>query len=768
MRRITTTCRFATLLAALGLWVSTRDALPPARAAENTVAAPPGVVSLDPATLARSTTIYRDAWGVPHIDGPHDEAVVFGLAYAQAEDFFWQVEDSYIMSLGRYAEVVGSKGLNLDLVNRAFEIVPRSQADYGNLEPKIKSLCSAFAAGLNYYLAKHPQVQPRLIRQFEPWHMVALGRQLLVMMGFHFTHLPEAGSLLPGSIGKIYAHRGSNEWAIAPSKTRDGHALLLINPHQPWYGFGQFYEAHLHSGEGWNFSGATFFGNPMLALGHNEHLGWAFTTNEPDIADAWIETFDDPAHPLRYRYGDGYRDAVEWQETIQVKGLRGLQAQRYTFRKTHHGPIVSKRSDTQYIACMIAKFYDGILLKQVLQMVRAQNLDEWRAGMATLNFQYMNAAYADQQGNIGYIYNAIVPRRDPQFDWTQPVDGSDPRTEWQGYHPLDELPQVFNPPTGYVQNCNSTPFTTTDDFNPAPGDFPPYMVEDRHDDKRRAKISRRLLRAENQLTFERLAELAFDTTVYWALTELPKFKLEHERLKKSDRVLAERSAPYLELLLAWDAKVSAESTAATLCLQWYEELYGFGYPAETLKPKYLADPTQKFRALIDAASKLQTLYGNWQIPYGDVHRIQRHPNVADFIDIPFNDELPSLPHSGAGGPPGVVFANYFTPPINIPLVRTVKKQYGVVGTTYLSVIEFGPRIRASSLVQFGASGDPASPHFFDQAELLSQRKLKPQLFYWEDVVAQCKRVYHPGEEPQADSARPKAATRDTPTGARLR
>ncbi len=254
-----------------------------------------------------------------------------------------------------------------------------------------------------------------------------------------------------------------------------------------------------------------------------------------------------------------------------------------------------------------------------------------------------------------------------------------------------------------------------------------------------------LLREMHDLTFEQLCETAFDTTVYWALTEFPRLRREFAELESSQPDLANQVRPYFEHLLAWDCRGTIESTATTLCVQWYEELYGFGYPAETLKPQYVADPHAKFKALIAAAGKLSATFGDWKIPFGDVNRLQRHADVAEFIDIPFSDTLPSLPCAGLPGPLGVVFTNYYTPTINIPLLRTVKKHYGVVGATYLGVVEFGPKIRGATLLQYGQSGHPDSPHYFDQAQLLSERKLKPQWFYWDDVVRECKVVYHPGQ-----------------------
>ena len=501
--------------------------------------------SIDPKALARDVTIYRDNYGTPHIDGKTDDAVLFGFAYCQAEDFFWQIEDSYVMGLGRYSELYGKQFLDKDMRNRAFEIPQKSKADFQNLDPKLQRTGEAFIGGINYYLDTHPRVKPRLLKRFEPWYLLAFARAAtLELVGGHM-HVP--GGDVPTSYGEqklqeeVRAATGSNALAIAGSRTRSGKAMLLINPHQPYYGYGQFYEAHLRSGEGWNFTGASFFGTPSLALGHNEYCGWGFTTNEPNVGSSWRETFDDPDEPLNYRYGGGYRKAEQWTDTIKVKRGGDFETINLTLRKTHHGPILRKTGEKEYVAGNIGKFYDSLFSRQTMQMVRSKNIDDFRAAMGMLEIHLFNTVYADVHGNIYYLYNGVVPKRDPSFAWDKPVDGSDPRTEWQGIHPVADLPQVLNPASGYVQNCNSTPYSTTDNAGPAIGDYPDYMVEDRYDDKRRAKMARMLLEDTHDMTFERWQELAFDTTIYWALTELPRYKRDLARLRETDPDLANRS-----------------------------------------------------------------------------------------------------------------------------------------------------------------------------------------------------------------------------------
>ncbi len=550
---------------------------------------------LDPHALAKSVTIYRDDYGMPHIDGPNDKSVLFGFGYCQAEDYFWQIEDSYVMGLGRYCELYGRQFLSKDMRNRAFEIPQRSKEDYDKLEPLPREAGAAFAAGINYFLETHPATRPRLLARIEPWYLLAFARAAtLELVG---GHMHVSADKIPSNYheqkldAEARSSTGSNAWAIAGSKTRSGKAMLFINPHQPYYGFGQFYEAHLRSGDGWNFSGASFFGTPVPVLGHNEHCGWGLTTNEPNVGSSWRETFDNPDDPLAYRYGEGYRKAVEWKDTIKVKQGNRFETVDCTFRKTHHGPIVQKVSDTEYVSAQVAKLYEAVLSRQSRRMIRATNIAEFREAMGMLELPLFNTVYADDHGDIYYLYNGIIPKRDPSFDWTKPVDGSDTRTEWQGIHTIDDLPQVLNPAAGYVQNCNSTPYTTTDEAGPAIGDYPSYMVEDRYDDKRRAKISRLLLREAHDLTLERLQELAFDSTIYWALSELPHYRAELARLRGSNPELASQVKPYLAHLLDWDCRGSVDSTQATLCIAWYEELYGFGYPAETLKQQYVSNVT---------------------------------------------------------------------------------------------------------------------------------------------------------------------------------
>ena len=705
---------------------------------------------LDPRQLADHVLIHRDGFGVPHVFGENEASVVFGFGYAQAEDYFWQVEDGYIMALGRYAEVHGPKGLNSDLLNRAYEIVPRSRRDFAALDAKSKSLFAAFVAGINFYLETHPDVHPRLIQKFEPWHVLAYHRHVALELTFRFVGV-EGSSYLPRHNPHVWTATGSNGWAISGKKTASGNAMLLANPHMPLFGFAQMMEAHLYCEEtedtpGWNFIGAGFYGSPTLALGHNDRLGWTLVTNEPDIADTWKVKFDHPERPLDYWYDGGWRSAESWQETIVVRKSRTVESRSFVFRKTHHGPIVAQLEDGSMLAARISGLFDAIPMRQWLHMAQADTLAEFRQALSMMQILYMNILYADVEGNIQYIYTGRVPRRNPDFDWTRPVDGSDPATEWLGFHTLEELPQVLNPSAGFVQNCNSTPLITTDDDNPRAEDFPSYMIGDIHQTKRRALRSLEMLRSMDNITFEDWQDAAFDTEVYWARHELPKFAAKYEVLKSSNSNLAARVQPYLEHLLEWDGRIAPESTAASLCHAWYEQLYGPDYPGETMREIYQGNPERQFESLCRAAYRLRTMYGKWKVPYAKVYRSQRQPQLSDLVDARFDDRELSLPALGGHGPMGCILTQYYSPSMDIPWVISQRKRYGLVGTSYLATYEFTPTgVKGASLVPFGTSGSPESRHFFDQAKLLKKKQLKPELFTKQQVLANCVESYHPGQ-----------------------
>lgn len=727
--------------------------------------------------VARTVTIYRDKWGVPHVYGPTDYSVMFGFIYAQAEDNFWQIEDSYIQAIGRAAEVYGENGvlaansgntgraLESDIVNRQLGITRLAQDDYQRLSRQGREICDATAAGLNYFLAKNPQTKPRLITKFEPWHPLALNRFAQYQL-FIFRRLGLKAEELRASVQEVGAQKterqqvdrrvvasplrpvadffaerddaaliGSNMWAIRPQKSASGGAMLFINPHQPFFGPGQWIEGHVHSDSGWQMSGATFPGSPFPAIGHNGVLGWSHTVNTPDIVDAWEEKFDDASNPLNYKYGNGYRQATEWTEAIKVKTDGSLIDRTFKMRKTHHGPVMAVR-DGKPLAVRMAAFENaGGALEQRYLMGKAQNLREFQSVMARRAVPMFNTMYADREGNVWYIYYGAVPKRDPKYDWLKFVDGSDPGTEWQGYHTLAELPQTLNPASGWAQNCNATPLLAASDElgkdgNPDGAKFPEYMIGEK--DNPRSRISRRLLGEKAKFTFDDWAKAAFDTRVIEAERLIPALVAQWEKMKAAEATKAAKAAEAIAMLKAWNGVSTIDSVPMTVFTLW---AYTRNQPQAQQMTKSLPYPdVAVLEYVLDDIAKT---WGTWKVAWGEINRIQRVHTSG--TAEPFSDERLSLPVAGGPGDPiGIVF-NFYA-----PAARGQKRRYGIVGHSYVSVVEFGPQPRALSLLQFGQRHDPASPHYFDQAALFSKGQFKPAWFTLDEIKANLEASYQPG------------------------
>lgn len=671
------------------------------------------------ASLAKQVTIYRDGYGVPHVYGTTDAACVFGYIYAQAEDNFWQIEDSYIRAVGRASEIYGEKTLPEDLMVHALEIPKLAKAEYERASPRMKDLSNALAAGLNHYLASNPLVKPRLLTHFEPWHPYAFGRYSLYVM-----FLGKNTGIAPESIVKMSSEiQGSNMWAVSPQKSANGHAMLFINPHQPFFGPGQWYEGHVHSEQGWNLSGASFFGSGFPTIGHNEHLGWSHTVNKPDVFDVWEETFDKADDPLAYKYGNEYRHATRWSVEIKT----GAAAKNYTFTKTHHGPVMGERGGKK-LTVKFARLEEGGQMEEWYEMGRARNFVEFKKAMSRVSIPLFNTMYADREGNIYYVYNGAIPRRSTKFDWSKPVDGSDPETEWAGYHPLEDLPQVENPKSGFTQNCNSSPFTTTVHDNPDPTKFPVYMAPEH--DTARARISRRILFNTEKFTFDEWAKSSFDTTIIEAETEVPRLVARWLEVQQSDPARAAKVANPLAELREWDHVSTVSSKAMTLFNNWYlrthkTPLSPYGNPK--------VDAMEAFEKVVE---DLEKRFGTWEVAWGEVNRLQRTHTSGE---QKFDDAKISIPVAGAPGDLGVVFNFYARPE------KDQKRNYGVAGHSFVSVVEFGKAVTARSILVFGENSNPGSKNWIDQSELYAKQQYKPAYFTLAEVKAHAVRTYSPGQ-----------------------
>jgi penicillin amidase len=670
--------------------------------------------------LRSKVTIYRDTYGIPHVFGETDAATMFGFAYAQAEDNFWSVETNYIRAIGRRAEVDGERGLTNDKRNRALEIARLARAEFGRLSPKMRAVLDGFVAGLNAYLADHPDVHPRLLMHFEPWYPLAFIRYNYYQNGFFYSsgirqgdletavsgawcQVSDCDDLTPDARHLLF---GSNGWVIGPSKSATGHAMLFINPHLPFFGSGQVYEGQVNSKEsGWNFTGYTRLGFPFPYVGHNASVGWVSTDNAADQADLYSETFVDSTH---YKYGRGVRQATVWIDTLLVKIDSGFERRPVRFVKTHHGPIMATR-DGKPLAMRLAKIEADGWLEEWYNMTHARSTAELKRAMRPLNMLFGNVMAADAGGNTWYLYNGAVSVRDPQFDWSGVVDGSDPRTEWRGYHTMDQLPQLANPATGWMQNCNTTPFRLTSSGNPDSTKFPRYMVPE--GDNWRGITSRHILASTPQFTWDDWVRVGFDTRVASADSLLGGWLAE----------LGGDTSAALQTLRSWNHVSDTASIAMTVYDRWREA----------------RESGLSTRGALDSAlARLTRDWGTWQVPWGQVNRLQR---VDERIDQQFADDRLSVPVPAVPGQDGAVFTFY------AQAVPGQKRRYGVAGGTYISVVEFGPTVRRLAVHTMGESGDPASTHFFDQAPLYARGQFRPAWFTLSEIEANLERKYRPGQ-----------------------
>lgn len=682
---------------------------------------------IDPAEMAKTVSIKRDHYGIPHIFGPTDESVIFGLAFVRAEDHFELIENAVINAIGRQSEVTGKAGLLGDYLNRAFKINELSKQEYEGFDIKSKLICDGYVAGLNHYLATHPKVEPQLINQFEPWHFLAVERNIWGTFGFGQV------GFIPGEVddyikdNRLEPSVGSNMWAISPKKTKDGKTYLVINPHIP---ADQPYEVHLKSEEGMNFYGLMAYGaNILPVLGHNESMGWSLTVNYPDVGDVFKMTFDHESDSLKYRFEDDYLTAESWQDDIKIKTDSGMVNQTYSFKCTIHGPILDKDSSS-FFSYNSAGFERGGSIPQFYEMCKSQNVDDFKAAIAKTSIAYHNLMYADKDGNIMYVYNGTIPKRNDSLDWSKSVDGSLAESRWEGYHEIDELPQMLNPEIGYLQNCNSDPFLTTSAQNPDSTKFPKYMTCLQPDTKR-GERSKVILDTLDQITMAHLEKAIMDTYVHSAEEMIPKLLTEFDSLKMINPERASQvQAPIIELA-NWDRYSNLDSKAASLYFRWE---WHFLSKTPNLPQK---DSWPMIYSLEKIIELFENQKGTWEVAWGN---IMRHQRLANNNHAGVVDSIQHLPIAGGNGATGIMFCLWPTADIEVsPVARSMG------GHSYVAVVEFGDEVKAKSIIPYGISRDPNSPHYFDQAEMYTKGLFKEVLFTEAEIDTHLEEVYHPGE-----------------------
>jgi acyl-homoserine lactone acylase PvdQ len=689
------------------------------------------------AARAERVEIIRDDFGVPHVYGKTDADAVFGMLYAQAEDDFPRIERNYIWATGRLAEIEGEAAIYSDVRARLYMTVEEAKAAYASAPDWLQALCDAYADGLNYYLATHPDVEPALLERFEPWMPMfffegSIGGDIegIPLQGIadFYGDKPLAQAPVSAFAG---AQNASNGFAIAGELTRSGDAMLLINPHTSFYFRG---EMHVVSEEGLNAYGAVTWGQFFIYQGFNEDTGWMHTSTRVDFKDEFIEDVREVDGQLVYRYGDEMRPVESYDVTLKYKDGDGFGERTFTLYRTHHGPV-THQVDGDWVVTRIN--WDPVTaLSQSYVRTKQAGYDGFRDMMDMRSNSSNNTVYADSGGNIAYFHGNFVPRRDPRFDYSKPVDGSDPATDWQGIHAVDEIISVVNPPNGWIQNTNATPFTSAAEFSPRREDYPFYMAPD--PENFRGINAVRLLGDIDDLTLEGLIELTHDPY-------LPGFEELIPGLIDAYDAAAQ-PAPELfdpiETLRAWDMKTALDSVAMTLA-----HFYGINSVATKTAPEGLSQmervifygnespPADRLAVLKETVVMLEQDFGTWEVPWGEVNRFQR---LSGDIDLEFDDEQPSVA-IGMGNSDWGALADFGS-----RRQDGTKKLYGVNGNSFAAVVEFGERVRARSILVGGQSNDPASGHFVDQVPLYASHDWKKVAYYREDVEKRATERYAPG------------------------
>jgi acyl-homoserine lactone acylase PvdQ len=697
---------------------------------------------------AKNTEIIRDDFGVPHIYGKTDADAVFGMLYAQAEDDFNRVERNYIWAIGRLAEVEGEKSLYSDLRARLYMTQEEAQKHFDESPEWLQKLCIAFADGLNYYLATHPEVKPKLITHFEPW------------MPMYFSEGSIGGDIERVSTRKIKSFydtenkkmaitdglirlkdnepRGSNGFAISGKKTKSGKAMLLINPHTSFFFRG---ESHVVSEEGLNAYGATTWGQFFIYQGFNEKTGWMHTSTGTDIIDEFEETIVKKGNQTFYKYGDENKPLDSIPVTLKFKTDTGIKEKSFMTYRTHHGPITHANGDKWVTTALMWSPVKA--LTQSFTRTKKSNHKEFYEMMDIRTNSSNNTVYADADGTIAYYHGNFIPKRNEKFDYTKPVDGSNPETDWQGLHPLKDNILVLNPPNGWIQNCNSTPFTSAAEYSPKKEDYPAYMHS--FPENFRGIHAIPLLTDAKDLTLDSLIDLAYDTYLPGAdilITGLL------EAAKKSP-VKSREAKEAIALLKKWDFRVSVNSVEMTLAQFYLNTYYRSGKIPRMVGNKRISrlgrfdfmsknsSPKERLAIFQQSLEKLKADFGSWKTPWGEFNRYQRNDGK---IRQDFNDAKPSIPVGMASGSWGAL-ASYGT-----RFGKDTKRQYGTSGNSFVAVVEFGDKVTAKTMLAGGQSGDPNSPHFEDQAQRYADKQFKDVAYYKEDVLKKAKKTYHPGDK----------------------
>jgi acyl-homoserine-lactone acylase len=692
---------------------------------------------------ARNITIIRDNWGIAHVYGKTDADVVFGAEYAQAEDDFDRVETNYINAMGRLAETEGESKVYQDLRMKLFVDPADLKKDYAASPAWLKKLMDAFADGLNYYLYKHPNVKPRVIQEFEPWMALSFTEgsiggdieriNLRDLQAFYGAPVAQALAA-EDDMDKDEEPRGSNGAAIAPSNTAGHHALLLINPHTSF-----FFRSELQmvSEEGLNAYGASTWGQFFIYQGFNDRAGWMHTSSGVDAVDEYLETIVKKADRYFYKYGKEERPVAVSVITVPYKTDGGMAEKKFTVYRTSHGPVIREEGG-HWVSVKLMQ----LPIKQLEQSFLRTKARDYRSFLKTIDLQANssnNTIFADADGDIAYFHGNFIPKRDPRFDFTKPVDGSDPATDWHGTLSLEETPHLLDPKSGWLYNSNNAPWSAAGPSSPKKQDYPAYV--EMGGESARGLHAVRVLGDKKDFTLDSLIGAAYDSYLTWFAKPIPALVKAWDDAPASSPLKA-KLAEQINALRGWDLRWAENSIPTSLAVYWGTEverrtradarragMTSYDFAGSKVAPQDLLE------ALAVASDKLTADFGTWKTPWGDINRYQR---LNDDIVQRFNDADPSTPVGFTSAVWGSLAS------FGARQYPDTKKWYGTSGNSFVAVVEFGDRVRAKAVTAGGESGDPRSRHFNDEAKRYCTGELREVYFYRSQLQGHTEREYRPG------------------------
>ncbi len=697
---------------------------------------------------AQRVTIIRDNWFVPHIYGKTDADAVFGLLYAQCEESFQKVEENNLEMMGRLSEVYGESRLYDDLEMQMIYDTAAAKRDYKNSPFWLKKLLDAAADGVNYYLYKHPEVKPAVLTHFEPWFALLRTNGSISATQDGGISVNDMKTLYPAKDSSVafkekgnpYINNdpmGSNGFAVAPQKTASKNAILYINPHVTFY-FRS--EVQTVSDEDLNVYGAVTWGTFFVFQGFNQYCGWMHTSGEADVADLFTEKTVQKGDSLYTQYDDKLVPVTTKIITIRYKKGDGFGEQTFTVYHTIHGPVMGSRNN-QWLS-LRENNRSLSALEQSWLRTKTKGFEEFKQVMNLRSNTSDNTVFADNKGNIAYWHGNFVPRRNTMYDYSLPVDGSTSATDWKGIYALDSIVHVYNPATGFIQNCNATPFTVSGNSSPKPQNYPVYMAPD--GENYRGITAARLLSNSNNITIENMIKNIGYNHYLAAFDDLiPALIKDYNSLSQNDS-LKQSLAEAIALLQNWNKSAADTSVASTIAIE-------FGYHfiqkiPPVSNPYNATHAVEQLRAAIQhttAEERLQLLsetlqdlayrFGTWRIAWGNVNHYQRPANGV------FDDAKPSMGVGFAASTFGSI------PSFGSRRYDNTNKRYGMYGNSFIACVEFGKKIKAKSIITGGQSFNPQSPHYLDQAEMYINGNFKDVLFYKEDVMKHVEKSYHPGE-----------------------